>query len=78
MNVLTGIRTHDLSFQAIKAFTSDRTATGTGGLGLYTFNLFYFSRLLFIYLFFYAFFERHARNEGTHGWSCLCVCRFFA
>jgi hypothetical protein len=37
MHVLTGIRTHDLSVQAIKAFTSDRTATGTGGLGLYTF-----------------------------------------
>jgi len=29
INALSGIRTHDLSVQAIKGFTSDRAATGT-------------------------------------------------
>jgi hypothetical protein len=31
MHVLSEIRTHDLIVQAIKAYSSHRTATGTGG-----------------------------------------------
>jgi hypothetical protein len=30
VNTLRGIRTHDLSVQAIKAFTSDRASSATG------------------------------------------------
>jgi hypothetical protein len=51
IHVLSGIRTHDLSVQAVKSCTSDRAATGTGlnvlvALFTYLRNIYSYNRIL--------------------------------